>query len=143
MCICIHERHGIDNNGTVYTAEERLALLLLLRLDHLLHDFSLLNQEGAEYAGFAHKNGNTEEEARGDSPHLDALSAARTTVCPAHSLLALGDGGVLAGSEGRDLDDRQLSFKTKGMGKVRRRTPGSPTPQSPHFGEEAIFLRWW
>jgi len=83
MCICIHGRgHGIDDNGKCVHAEN--CLFLLLRLDDLLHNFGLLNQECAQDA------------------LLDAFTAPRTTVCPAHSLLALGDGGVFAWPEGGD-----------------------------------------
>ena len=65
----------------------RLALLLLGLLEHLLDDLLLLNQEGANDAV------------------PDAVGAPRTTIGALDGLLGAGDGGVLAGTEGRNLLD--------------------------------------
>ena len=62
-----------------------LFLLALLLLQHLLDDLLLLDQEGAHDA----------------VPH--AVAAPRTAVRALHRLLGLGDLGVLAGPESRDL----------------------------------------
>lgn len=65
----------------------RLLLLLarLLLLQNLLDDLLLLDQEGA------------------DDAVPDAVTASRTTVGALDGLLGLGDLGVLAGTESRDL----------------------------------------
>ena len=62
-----------------------LFFLALLLLQHLLDDLLLLNQESADDA----------------VPH--AVAASRSTVCSLDCLLGLGDVGVLAGSQGRNL----------------------------------------
>lgn len=62
-----------------------LTLLLLRLLEDLLDDLLLLDEEGA------------------DDAVLDAVGAPRTTVGTLDGLLGAGDGGVLVGTEGRDL----------------------------------------
>ena len=46
-----------------------------------------------------------------DVPLLDAVTASRTTVCPAHGLLRLRDGSVLARPKGNNLASTALAFK--------------------------------
>ena len=60
----------------------RLTLLLLGLLEHLLHDLLLLNQEST------------------DNAVLDAVGASRSTVGALDGLLGARDLGVLAGTEG-------------------------------------------
>jgi hypothetical protein len=73
-------------------AHHYLALLLLRLLEHLLDDLLLLNEECS------------------DNTVLDAVRAAGATVRTLDGLLGLGDGGVLAGSEGRDLQKSLLAL---------------------------------
>lgn len=61
-----------------------LTLLLLGLLEDLLDNLLLLNEEGT------------------DDTVLNAVGASRTTVGALDGLLGAGDGGVLAGAEGRD-----------------------------------------
>jgi len=62
-----------------------LFLLLALLLQHLLHNLLLLDEEGA------------------DDPVLDTATASRSAVGTVDALLGLGNLGILAGSESRDL----------------------------------------
>ena len=62
----------------------RLTLLLLGLLEHLLDDLLLLDQE------------------RADDAVLDAVCASRSTIRTLDGLLGAGDGGIFAGSEGRN-----------------------------------------
>jgi len=39
-------------------------------------------------------------------PGLDAVTTSRASIWPVYSLLSLGDSGVLAGAESRDLDTK-------------------------------------
>jgi len=78
---------GGKNKTNSYPGDQRSLLLLGrsgLGLEDLLDDVSLLDQE-----------------CTGD-PVLDATSTPGTTVCPLNGLLTLGQGGVLAGTKGRD-----------------------------------------
>jgi hypothetical protein len=77
----------------------RRALLprLLLRLDHPLDDLCLLDQECPEDTG------------------LYAVTASRATVRSANSLLALGDGSILPGTESRDTRKPNSTITTLGL----------------------------
>ena len=70
-----------------FTQCNRLTLLLLGLLEDLLDDLLLLDQEST------------------DDAVLDAAGASRSTVGALDGLLGAGDGGVLAGTEGRNLLD--------------------------------------
>lgn len=63
-----------------------LLLVLALLLQHLLDDLLLLDQEST------------------DNTVTHAVAASRTAVCSLDGLLGLGDLGVLAGSQGGDLE---------------------------------------
>jgi len=70
----------------------------LLRLDHPLDDLCLFNQECAEDAG------------------LYTVTASRAPIHPANSLLTLGDGCILPGTEGRDTRKPNSTITTLGLG---------------------------
>lgn len=62
-----------------------LFLLLALLLEHLLHNLLLLNEE------------------RTNDPVLNAVAASRSAVRTVDGFLGLRNGGILAGSESRNL----------------------------------------
>jgi len=73
---------------------------LLLRLDNLLDDLGLLYQECPK------------------DPRLDTVPTPRTTVGPPHSLPRLGDGSILARSQGRNSGKSNSAVATlRGRGK--------------------------
>ena len=76
--------HFKKNNGGNRLAAGRVLL------EDLLDDLLLLDQEGA------------------DDAVLDAVGAARATVGALDGLLGAGDGGVLAGTESRDLEGKRV-----------------------------------
>jgi len=80
------------------TRRQRGLLLLLLRLDDLLHNLGLFHQECTENA------------------LLDAVAAPRTTICSPYRLLALGNRGVLAGTKGRDTRKANAAVTALGRG---------------------------
>jgi len=70
---------------------------LLLRLDHPLDNLCLLNQECPEDTG------------------LYAVTTSRATVRPANSLLTLGDGSILPGTEGGNTRKPNSTITTLGL----------------------------
>jgi hypothetical protein len=109
------------------------SLLVLGLLQHLLHNLLLLNKECTNDA------------------ISDAVAASRTAVCSLHGLLRSAGGGVFSRSEGGNLFMHiirnvflhnpenplcRVPFSCFGA----RLTPGSFTPQSPHFGAVPRFL---
>jgi hypothetical protein len=84
---------------------DRLTLLLLGLLEHLLDDLLLLDQESA------------------DNAVLDAAGAPRSTVRTLDGLLGTGDLGVLAGAEGRntlELGTAVLPIVNNSLQRLRR-----------------------
>jgi hypothetical protein len=82
-----------------------------LGLDDFLHDLGLLDEESPEDANDCLNSRNLRVQHK-DVPGLDTVSASRSTVGTLNSLLALGDGGVLAGAESRDLYRESESIRT-------------------------------
>ncbi len=66
-----------------------LTLLCLVLLQHLLHDFLLLDQK-CPY-----------------DPILDTVRTPRSSICALYGFLGLGDFGVFAGAKSGDLETKQ------------------------------------
>ena len=98
---------------------DRLTLLLLGLLEHLLDDLLLLDQESA------------------DDAVLDAAGAPRSTVRTLDGLLGAGNLGILAGTEGRDA----LELGTTVLPLVNNSFPASSQARlTPHLGAVPFFL---
>lgn len=82
--------------------------LLLLRLDHSLHNFRLLNQERSENA-WSRMNIKRDKSDNFYSPLLHTISTSWATIRTTNGLLCLRDSRVLARSEGRNLCTKHLS----------------------------------
>ena len=92
-----------------FTQCNRLTLLLLGLLEHLLDDLLLLDQEGT------------------DNAVLNAAGASRSTVGALDGLLGAGNLGVLAGAEGWDT----LELGTAVLGTVNNK-PRHPSRSDLH-----------
>ncbi len=66
-----------------------LTLLCLVLLQHLLHNFLLLDQK------------------RPHDPILHTVRTPRSSICALYGFLGLGDFGVFAGAESGDLETKQ------------------------------------
>jgi len=98
-----------------------LTLLLLGLLEDLLDNLLLLDQESA------------------DDTVLDAVGASRSTVRTLDSLLGAGDGGIFAGSEGRDTGE----LGTAVLDTVRKIAAMlARISHTPHLGAVPFFLMW-
>ena len=82
-----------------------LLLLGLLRLDDVLHNLRLLNEEGADNAGVSQIPAH-------HIPSADALRTAATTVSALHCLLALRKRGVRARANRLDARKRSVAVTT-------------------------------
>jgi hypothetical protein len=88
-------------------------------LEHLLDDLLLLDQEST------------------DNAVLDAVGASRSTVRTLDGLLGAGDGGIFAGSEGRDTGELGTAVLENVKNHVELE---SGVEHTPHLGAVPFFL---
>ena len=98
-----------NHTGPVNVPSLLLALGRGLRLDHLFDNLCLFDKErtdDAERTNSVEGDQFTSTRNRLNVPGLNAVTTSRTSIWSIYSLLPLGDSGVLAGAESRDLDTK-------------------------------------